>query len=119
MNLRIACGLMLLWPFAVWADELPCQLSSYRVVSPTKIAIDCTQKLSSISGIASVSIVVNGSVSGVPVSIGKLSAAEFKFLVVDLQTPLQGGTDYEMKLTGSVSTANVAFEPAFFRFSTK
>lgn len=118
MTLRIACAMFLL-AFIALADDIPCQLSNYRVVSSTKVAIDCTQKLTSISGAASVSVVVNGSVSGPPVSTGTLLAAEFKFLVVNLQTPLQGGTDYEMKLTGIAGTANVAFDPAFFRFSTK
>jgi hypothetical protein len=108
---------MFLLPIVASAADIPCQLSSYRVVTDKKIAIDCTQSASTFSGTASILVVTNGNATGESVSSGKLSAAEFKFLIVDLGTSLKGNTDYELRISGSAG--GTPFDTAYFRFSTK
>jgi hypothetical protein len=109
----------LLCTIPAWADDIPCHLNSYEVISPTKIAIDCGQKTSNFVGTATLFRTSNSHPAGSQVSRGSLQAAEFKYLVITLDTPLQGSTDYQMQITGTAGTASTPFDPTSFQFSTK
>ncbi|MBZ5677160.1 MAG: hypothetical protein LAP61_23190 [Acidobacteriia bacterium] len=117
MPFRITSPWMFLLPFVTSAADIPCQLTSYHVVTDKRVAIDCTQSVNTFASTVSIFIVTNGNATGESVSSGTVSTAEFKFLIVDLGTPLKGNTDYEMRISGSAG--GTPFDTAYFRFSTK
>jgi hypothetical protein len=119
MKTRTFYILFLLFPVGAYADEIPCRLSNYIVVTKSKLAINCTLPLKGASGSASLYTVVNGVPSTSPVTTGALSSEDVNFLVVKFDTDLQANTDYDVKLEGKTGSSNTPFDPKHFPFSTK
>jgi hypothetical protein len=105
-------------PAMAFAEEMPCVLGPYKMLSVNRVAFDCARTLRSISGTATIRAIKSDGTVGNVVADGPLTLIQdANWFTVTLATPIAAGADFEITLQGTAN--NQAFDASKIKVSTK